>query len=523
MANGFFTSSMLISKYIQDHDLTLKNVRVLMDKLKVRISIAIGNQDDALDDLMDTLEMMKAMEIFFLAGLDTEIPDHLLQVEKVAEIPGISSFGVKTLPTSTGKAELHVQKHEAKTNHFDLRIVDPSTNKAHSWALRSLPQPGEKVLAIHQSDHDPEYARSFEGRIESGYGKGNVSKLVGEDVEVTNIEANKISFVRHIGRISERFTLVHTDGNNWLLVNHTPTRESRPEVPSYKTSYKSIDLKKLDFSNPDEIMAKKIDGGHSIFVLREGKPIEVFSYRPTKGGYGFADYTYKTDLYKQRAKINAILRGEIFGRKNGRVIPSSQTSGILNSNTWNSRDLQEQHGKLDNIVFNVVKYNNQSFESEPFHKKLTILQEITKQHPELHLPEFAETEEAKRIMIDRVKSGKDTDSSEGIIVYNKSSGDYYRAKIKNDYDVYIRDFFPGKGRLKDKGIGGFYYSHSPEGPVAGKVGTGFSDDLRKEMYANPESYVGALVKVESQEILPSGALRAPAFKDIRFEQFPEKQ
>jgi ATP-dependent DNA ligase len=87
-----------------------------------------------------------------------------------------------------------------------------------------------------------------------------------------------------------------------------------------------------------------------------------------------------------------------------------------------------------------------------------------------------------------------------------------KAKFLEDQDVHIRGMFPGEGKYYKRGVGGFTYSLTPDGPVLGRVGTGFDDDLRMDMYRNPDAYTGRVARVRHQGAFPGGgALRAPSF------------
>jgi hypothetical protein len=67
------------------------------------------------------------------------------------------------------------------------------------------------------------------------------------------------------------------------------------------------------------------------------------------------------------------------------------------------------------------------------------------------------------------------------------------------------------GKYTGTGVGGFRYSHEPEGPIAGEVGTGLTDEVRKDMHENPDSYLGRIARVSYQNKKPSGALFAPSY------------
>jgi ATP-dependent DNA ligase len=116
-------------------------------------------------------------------------------------------------------------------------------------------------------------------------------------------------------------------------------------------------------------------------------------------------------------------------------------------------------------------------------------------------------------LLEDVRTGKVPETKEGVVAWhlteNKSP---IKLKFTKDHDIYIRDFFPGEGKYKGHAVGGFFFSHDPDGPIVGKVGTGITDVQRLDMHENPEKYMGMVARVKAQQKYRSGALRAPSFQ-----------
>jgi len=112
---------------------------------------------------------------------------------------------------------LAIQKHDADKagTHFDLRLIPPKGNKAHSWAIpkAKLPKRGVMQLAIQQPTHTKEYATTFSGKIPKGtYGAGKVTMHTNEPVTVLSAGDNRVKFRRASG---EQFTLFRTKEKQW--------------------------------------------------------------------------------------------------------------------------------------------------------------------------------------------------------------------------------------------------------------------------------------------------------------------
>lgn len=134
--------------------------------------------------------------------------------------PGIpASRKIRSIPRVKDKTwQLAIQQHDADRagSHWDVRLVDPRTDRAHSFAVpkHRFPTTHDRMLlAVQQATHSGEYARTFEGEIPKGtYGAGRVSVAVREPVKILESNDQRIRFERPDG---DRFTLFRTTGKNW--------------------------------------------------------------------------------------------------------------------------------------------------------------------------------------------------------------------------------------------------------------------------------------------------------------------
>ena len=441
--------------------------------------------------------------------------------------PGIPQSKAKTeIPTDTDR-EWHyvIQLHNADKAglHYDFRMSDGSA--AFSWATKKgLPTLGQKVLWVRQPDHTIEYM-SFSGVIEDGYGKGDVKIYDSGRLHLLNSSPAKISFNLYKGAGTQKYTLVYTGGDNWLAMNTTPTAETRPEIPEKKIKAKSIDPSKIKFDNQSEILTEKIDGAASLFVLRSGRPVEVFSYKKSKRGSELINRTYKyPDLYNTivpKELDKTTLWGEAYvSDSGGKSLPHREGTGFLNANVWKARDeVTKRHLKFDNVIFNIDKYKGEDFSKKPYGEKINILEEIQRKLPQLKLPVMAKTPREKRRLYDAVKAGKQPHTTEGWVIWDLNSDIPIKAKLKNDKELYVQGFEEGKGRLTGK-LGKLVATADEAGIGAEtRVGGGFTDFEREQIWKNKSKFKGLPITVEFQEELPSGKLRMPIFKTFRTGEF----
>jgi hypothetical protein len=432
-------------------------------------------------------------------------------------------------PRPGTRLEFIVQHHKAERagDHYDIRIGKGNT--LYSWAVRRLPKPGQKVAAFEQPTHNSFWGH-FEGTIKQGYGKGKVRLHKQTEAIVLDSNKNKLTImIPGKDKIPEQYTLVKPPGSkSWLLVNHTTTRKTFP-IPKGKPKYKQIEFESVDFKNPQQAFAAKIDGAHAVLYLRKGKRPRLFSFRESKRGTPL-EYTFKmpTEFYIAPVKkiprnaSTAVVRGEIFGysKKTGKVIPARILGRILNSGMLKAKDLMQQEGiSLKFAPFQVSRLGRKSVEDLPYKEHLPILRQIATL-PATELPSIAFSEQAKKKLHQSIAKGRHRQTAEGVVIWNmERGGSPIKAKKYPEFDVYVRKVFKEKGARKL--AGGIEYSLTPRGRITGKIGTGFDHKEKADMLRHPKKYIGRVAKVRAMFQFPSGALRAPSFRGWHLDKTPK--
>ncbi|MGB9591851.1 MAG: DNA polymerase ligase N-terminal domain-containing protein, partial [Candidatus Kryptoniota bacterium] len=410
---------------------------------------------------------------------------------------------------------ISVQRHKAERagEHLDFRIGDPKVQLL-SWALpkAKLPEPNERLLAVQQPLHEYEYA-TFEGTIDEGYGKGEVKLEKLGKALVTDIEPGKIHITIISDRYPTRYVLVQPQNykqNDWLILNTTPNKP---------IDYEKIHMRQL---KPDELndyldknkeqplyASPKIDGAHVIILIKDGK-LEVFSYRISKVHGGNILHTER--LFRIRPKVQiperlngTILKGELYAvdKDTGEAIPVNVLSGLLNSSIYRTYQDAANKGVQFRIgLFDIYKYGDQIIDPEAvdYPSRLNLIREFLPQLDKkiFHVIEPARKPEEVLALWDIITQGRHPLTKEGIVLY-PHKGNPVKVKAFQERDVYIREILPGEGKYKGKAAGGFTYSLEPNGPIVGHVGTGFSDELRREMWEDPDEFINRRARVKYQE------------------------
>lgn len=425
---------------------------------------------------------------------------------------------------------LSLSRHDARKagKHYDLRLTDPETGDAHSWALprASWPEPGQKVLAVPQPTHTAEYAaREGEWEISEGYGAGTVKSKMLEPAEVVEASPRKITFNLYgPGQRIGQYSIIRTGNGGDLLVNHSPvgrqvTGTGGYAIPSSKMKYRETSFDNIDVSS-DDVMQAKIDGANVVVGLQAGKPARVFSYRES-AKQPVIEHTHRIPDWNQRQVPpglgGTVIRAELWGERGGRAIPAQELGGLLNTDVWKSRLQQEARGiQLKLSPFDVEKYRGRDASGMTWEEKRNVLQQAADSLGWLHMPPTAVTPDEKKKLISEIESGWLPETSEGVVLFPKE-GPPIKAKITPEYDGTITGTFEGRGKYEGRGIGGFLVKDESTG-VTNRVGGGLSDKLRRAAYEEPGLFKGLIAKIKSRGRFLGGKMRDPRFMEFHLDK-----
>ncbi len=459
--------------------------------------------------------------------------------------------------------DLFVQRHKAQRagEHFDYRIGTPVTGLL-SWSTKPtrLPAPGEKRFVRQQPVHAHRYGM-FQGTIGSGYGKGEVRRERRGKVLVTKATPDKIEYTMATTGIPERFVLMRPEKwgeREWLLINVTP----KASVPYEKVRYRKLLPEEvepyIDQMQAGTSVQAKLDGAASLIKLMRGGA-EVLSYRVSKRTGHPIVHTER--MFGGRPKLDiprkyegTVLKGELYAQPNGngrvptgaddrrtvlpdidrvagasvegeRPVGPQALGGILNATIEHSLEKQKKRGLgVRSMIYDIQQLGKRKIDPETttYAERRKLLEEVMPFLPadKFHISEEATNPEDAKALWRDVIEGRHPLTHEGIVIH-PPTGRPFKAKPVEESDVHITDIFPGKHKYEGTAAGGFGYSLVPGGPRVGEVGTGLSDELRRQLYKDQDAFIGRVARIRSQEQHPSGAWRAPSLIALH-EDYPLK-
>jgi len=443
-------------------------------------------------------------------------------------IPNRKDFGDLSKLNAGELIDLIIQKHDARRAglHRDLRIGDKDRG-LYSWAMRAedLPPPGKKVLGNQTPVHAHAYG-AFQGTLGPGYGQGTVRTQRKGRILVTHASPTQIEFTTADTGTPERYVLFKPGGKfgerQWLLMNNTPTKPPDIEKPHFKAIAAEEVEPFIEQMQQGSTYQAKVDGAHSLIKLMKGG-VEVTSYRTSRKTGGPITHTER--VFGGRPKVDypkalegSVLRGEVYGAdEKGKAIPVQETGGLLNSGIERSLQTQKARGQqLHGAIFDVARFGKKDIDmaTVPYAERRDMVEQllpyIPKNNNQFYMLPQETTPEGGKKLWHQITSGKHDVTHEGLVAY-PPVGMPVKAKPFTEHDVHLTGVFPGEGKYRGRGIGGFNYALKPGGDPVGKVGTGLSDELRMHAFKHPDEYTGRVARISAQDQHTSGAFRVPSF------------
>ena len=461
-----------------------------------------------------------------------------------------------------------IQYHRATTNHFDFRLEYGGV--LISFAVpKGLPNVGEKRLAVKVEDHPLDYI-NFSGTIPKGqYGAGTVEiydKGRYDEIESfkSGLKKGKLKFCLIGKKFNGVYALIKLDDKNWLFIKDKEMNNENPYKKTNKKDNKKIDRKDNKKTNDNIVQQKgksknlksfknpfnKIDV--KLCLLSKNLPkSKNYIYEIKYDGYRIVAYINKekvtlksrnnkdfTDKFKDICESlknlgkTMVLDGEVvvFDEK-GR-----SDFGLLQSSIKNG-----EHN-FAYVVFDILALNGEDLRDKLLIDRKILLEKNVKFSKNIILSNFVKGNGKK--ILDFAK----TNNLEGVVAKNENSV-YDNKRDENWIKIkcYLRQEFVIIGfkiTQKNKLLSAIFVGYYEKNNLifAGKVGTGFSDKLKKELnekflnlttkkpnIKNIEEIEKGVIflkpklvsEIKFAEITKSGKLRQASFVGLREDKKPK--
>jgi bifunctional non-homologous end joining protein LigD len=436
-----------------------------------------------------------------------------------------------------------VQKHDASRLHYDFRLEMDGVLK--SWAVPKGPMldPKVKHLAMMVEDHPFDYL-NFEGIIPEGeYGGGTVivwdegtyepiepikGKKAQEKALLKQLASGQLKIKLHGEKLNGEFALVKTHGmgeNAWLMIKHKDEFATGEDVTKQDKSVlsgKTIETMaktsekvwqhgheediEIETEAPEKVdIAKILKAAPKSKVPANIKPMKATLVDEPFDEAGWL-FEVKWDGYRAIASINkdevslisrnnlpfekyypindalkswkmtAVLDGELL------VLNEKGVSDFGAMQNWRS----EADGNLVYYIFDILWYEGKNLMGLPLKDRQAILQSVLPTgNDHIRQSKVFETSgidffaAAERAGLEGIIAKK----ADSTYTSDLRSREWLKIKVQRRQEVVIAGFTKNEGTGKSFSalVLGIYKNGKLE--FAGKVGTGFSEKLQKEMMA----------------------------------------
>jgi bifunctional non-homologous end joining protein LigD len=441
-------------------------------------------------------------------------------------------------------ASFVIQEHHASHHHFDFRLEIDGV--LVSWAVpKGIPEePKAKRLAVHVEDHPLEYG-SFEGEIPKGnYGAGTVKIWDKGEWEPEgrswrkDFEKGKLKFFLRGTRLHGEYLLIRTEEPNWLLgkISDAAPFEAAVELEREKAKFVPFQLAKVVPTVPsgsEWTHELKLDGYRIQAVKAAGK-LQIF----TRNGHDW------TDKFGTLAKRLDALSTKDFAIDGEAVVfdEKGRSSFGLLQEALSVRARYKPGVEICFVAFDILHFDGLNLRPLPLSERLIWLSKLP----------VGETGSIRRSKVWTSDSGADLFREacrldlEGIISkkltqpYAPDMREWTKSKCRPRQEFIVCGYLPPKSSLP--AFSSLVLGTVENGKLVprGKVGTGFSDESRRQLLRKLERLridtptfkidernvvwirPQLVAEVEYAEITRDGSVRQASFIALREDKGPKE-
>jgi hypothetical protein len=277
-----------------------------------------------------------------------------------------------------------------------------------------------------------------------------------------------------------------------------------------------VDSNKRDWAKiPDPAATKKWDGAHMFLRVEHDGSLRYFSRRPSVKG-GFPERTSQLPQLTQR-KLPA-LAGNVYsvelvhtGKSKNSIESHPRVSGLLNSLPPKSIADQQSLGPIRAVLIDTINPSLSTYKEKLIHMK-----GVEDAYDDPSVLFVATPKISKRDIVGLIDSTK-ARNEEGVIITSLTLPESLNKRIKikhvNTYNLRVVGVIQENdkdGNPKD--AMGALTVVDGSGRIVGNVGTGFSQDQRREAWLHPNLWINKGIQVKAMGLgSVGGRLRAPVY------------
>ena len=293
------------------------------------------------------------------------------------------------------------------------------------------------------------------------------------------------------------------------------------------------------FDSDDHIFELKWDGTRALGFLAPDGKVRFQNRR-------LYDITYRyPELHPDVGGHKAILDGEIVVMREGRPSFMGLQDREHASSPFTIR-LRSKESPATYVVFDILYLDGKELLGLPLMERKEILKATVRTSERVTLSDYIEREGRAyyAAIIERGLEGIIVKRKESRYALGRRTRDWLKVKKRETIDAVVCGLTEGEGVREDTFgslILGVY--DGPAMRYIGRVGTGFSDDLRRDLLRRSEALrserpfanepdmtepvkfwmrPGLVVEARYLELTPDGMIRAPSFGRIREDKRPEE-